>query len=143
MAGITHLVFCGLDGFRSTLAIEDALADEVLIADRLDDAPLTGDHGAPARLVSPRQYGYMNTKHLCRIELHTREPSTAWHRSPIRAFGLSFVAPHPRARVEHEERHGRLPAWSVRFAYRRLVLPLLAPLNRDPTDRDPTDRDPA
>ena len=27
------------------------------------------DHGAPARLVSPRQYGYISTKHLCRIEV--------------------------------------------------------------------------
>jgi DMSO/TMAO reductase YedYZ molybdopterin-dependent catalytic subunit len=125
-AGITHLVFAGLDGYRSTLTIEDALGDDALIADRLDGAALTGDHGAPARLVSPKQYGYMNTKHLFRIELHTREPAGAWHPSRVRAFGLSVVAPHPRARVEREERHGHLPAWSVRWVYRRLALPLLA-----------------
>jgi DMSO/TMAO reductase YedYZ molybdopterin-dependent catalytic subunit len=123
---ITHLVFVGLDGFRSTLTIEDALADDVLIADRLDGAPLAGEHGAPVRLVSPRQYGYMNTKHLRRIELHSREPVARRHPSRIRAFGLALLAPHPRARVDHEERHGHLPAWSVRFVYRRVVLPLLA-----------------
>jgi DMSO/TMAO reductase YedYZ molybdopterin-dependent catalytic subunit len=125
-AEITHLVFVGLDGFRSTLTIEDALAPDVLIADRLDGAPLTGDHGAPARLVSPKQYGYMNTKHLSAIELHTREPAEAWHSSAVRALGLSLVAPHPRARVEREERHRHLPAWSLRFAYRKVVLPVLA-----------------
>ena len=125
-AEITHLVFTGLDGYRSALTIEDALADDVLIADRLGGAPLTGEHGAPARLVSPGQYGYMSTKHLSRIELHTREPARARHRSGGRAFLLSFVAPHPRARVEREERHRHLPAWSIRFAYRRVVLPLLA-----------------
>ena len=125
---ITHLVFVGLDGYRSALTIEDALADDALIADRLDGAPLTGDHGAPARLVSPRQYGYMNTKHLVRIELHTREPAGAWHASGVRAFGLSLVAPHPRARVELEERHRQLPAWSIRFLYRRILLPVIAPL---------------
>ena len=70
----------------------------------------------------------MNTKHLFRIELHTREPAGAWHWSGLRAFGLSFLAPHPRARVEQEERHRHLPAWSVRFVYRRLLLPILAPL---------------
>jgi DMSO/TMAO reductase YedYZ molybdopterin-dependent catalytic subunit len=134
---ITHLVFVGLDGYRSTLTIEDALADDVLIADRLDGAPLTGDHGAPARLVSPKQYGYMNTKHLCRIELHTREPTAAWHRSAVRAFGLSLVAPHPRARVDLEERHGQLPAWAIRFVYRRLVLPALAPLMTPKARRGP------
>jgi DMSO/TMAO reductase YedYZ molybdopterin-dependent catalytic subunit len=122
---ITHLVLTGLDGYRSTLTLQDALADDVLVADRLDGAPLSGDHGAPARLVSPKQYGYMNTKHLCRVDLHTREPTGAWHPSSLRAFGLSVVAPHPRARVAHEERHARLPAWSVRFVYRRIVLPVL------------------
>jgi DMSO/TMAO reductase YedYZ molybdopterin-dependent catalytic subunit len=125
-AGITHLVFVGLDGYRSALTIEDALADDALIADRLDGAPLSGEHGAPARLVSPRQYGYMSTKHLRRIELHTGEPARTQHSSGARALLLSFIAPHPRARVEREERHRCLPAWSVRFAYRRLILPVLA-----------------
>jgi DMSO/TMAO reductase YedYZ molybdopterin-dependent catalytic subunit len=138
---ISHLVFVGLDGYRSALTIEDALADDALIADRLDGAPLTGNHGAPARLVSPQQYGYMNTKHLCRIELHTREPAGPWHPSGLRAFGVSLVAPHPRARVELEERHGRLPAWSIRFLYRRLLLPILAPLMGEAAERD-ADHDP-
>ena len=76
-AEITHLVFGGLDGYRSVVSIEDALADGVLIADRLDGRPLDGDHGAPVRLVSPAQYGYISTKHLCRIEVHTGEPKDA------------------------------------------------------------------
>jgi DMSO/TMAO reductase YedYZ molybdopterin-dependent catalytic subunit len=125
-ADVTHLVFVGLDGYGSALTLEDALADEVLIADRLDGAPLSGDHGAPARLVSPQQYGYMNTKHLCRITLHTSEPARARHASGTRALMLSFVAPHPRARVAHEERHAHLPAWSLRLVYQRVVLPVLA-----------------
>ncbi len=124
--GITHLVFTGLDGYGSALTIEDALADDVLIADRLDGAPLSGDHGAPARLVSPQQYGYMNTKHLARLVLHTGEPERARHSSSARALMLSFVAPHPRARVAHEERHRHLPAWALRFPYQRIVLPILA-----------------
>jgi hypothetical protein len=70
----------------------------------------------------------MNTKHLVRIELHTREPTGAWHPSGLRAFGLSLVAPHPRARVDLEERHRQLPAWSIRFLYRRILLPVIAPL---------------
>ena len=47
---------------------------DVLLAERLDGRPLDGDHGAPVRLVSPGQYGYISTKHLCRIELHTAAP---------------------------------------------------------------------
>ena len=35
-AGITHVVFGGLDGFRSVVWLEDALAESVLLADRLE-----------------------------------------------------------------------------------------------------------
>ncbi len=118
-AAVTHLVFRGLDGYRSVASLEDALGEDVLIADRLDGRPLDGDHGAPARLVSPHQYGYVSTKHLCRIELHTAEPAGV-HRSRA----LRLLKPHPRARVWKEERHRYLPAWSLRHAYRLFVRPI-------------------
>jgi DMSO/TMAO reductase YedYZ molybdopterin-dependent catalytic subunit len=137
----THLTFAGLDGYRSVLTVEDALGDDVLIADRLGGEPLADEHGAPARLVSPAQYGYMSTKHLCRIELHTGAPGPARHRSALRASLLWFVAPHPRARIAHQERHRDLPAWSIGFVYRRVALPLLAtrmgPAARRDADRSP------
>lgn len=111
-------MFFGLDGYRSAISIEDALADEVLIADRLDGRPLDSDHGAPARLVSPNQYGYVNTKHLCRIEVLTSEPKDK-HASPV----LRLLGRHPRARVWHEERHRCLPPWLVRAVYRASIVP--------------------
>jgi len=114
-ASITHLVFCGLDGWRSVVTIEDALADDVLIADSLNGRLLDADHGAPARLVSPQQYGYLNTKHLCRIEVHTAEPKG------MRSIAMRLLSPHPRARVWHEERHRYLPAWSLRHIYRATI----------------------
>ena len=118
---VTHVVFQGLDGYRSFVLIEDALADDLLIAEHLDGRPLDADHGAPARLVSPNQYGFVSTKHLCRIELHTAEPPEKYHRSPVIQVGLQLVKPHRRARVWQEERHRYLPAWLVRPIYRRVV----------------------
>ena len=118
---VTHVVFEGLDGYRSIVSIEDALADDVLIAERLGGCPLDGDHGAPVRLVSPDQYGFISTKHLCRIELHTAEPAARYHPAPIIQIGLQLVKPHRRARVWQEERHRYLPAWSVRPLYRHLI----------------------
>lgn len=120
-AAVTHLVFQGLDGWRSVVTIEDALADGVLIAEHLDGQPLDGDHGAPARLVSANQYGYISTKYLCRIEVRTTEPK------PARALAISTVLfrSHPRARVWEEERNGSLPAWFVRPFNRALKAPLL------------------
>jgi DMSO/TMAO reductase YedYZ molybdopterin-dependent catalytic subunit len=50
---VTHVVFCGLDRYRAIVSIEDALQNDVLLADRLDDEPLSLEHGAPLRLLSP------------------------------------------------------------------------------------------
>lgn len=91
-------MFAGLDGYRSIVMLEDALADNVLVAERLSGRPLDGDHVAPARLISPDQYGYINTEHLCRIELHTREPDADYHANPIKQIGLQILSPQPRAR---------------------------------------------
>jgi DMSO/TMAO reductase YedYZ molybdopterin-dependent catalytic subunit len=113
---VTHVVFHGLDGYRSVVSIEDALADDVLIAEHLDGRPLDSDHGAPSRLVSPSQYGYVSTKHLSRVEVHTAEPKDV---DPL------LFRRHPRARVWEEERHGYFPAWVIRPVYRALKAPFL------------------
>lgn len=133
-APITHVVFEGLDGYRSIVMIEDLLEDDVLIADSLDGAALDGDHGAPARLVSPGQYGFVSTKHLCRIEVHTSEPRVRYHRSLRHHLALQALKPHRRARVWHEERHRFIPARVYRRAVRALRsrLPALPP----PADAD-------
>jgi len=102
------------------VSFDDAMANDVVIADRLNGRPLDGDHGAPARLVSPDQYGFVSTKHLCRIELHAMAPDERYHPSPLVQLGLQVVKPHRRARVWHEERHRYLPAWFVRPVYRLL-----------------------
>lgn len=117
-ARVRHVVFVGLDGYRSIVALEDGLADDVLVADRLDGRPLSPEHGAPVRLVSPRQYGFVSVKHLSRIELYRAEPVAFFH--PVRAVQrvLRTVHPHPRGRVWHEERHRYLPSWLVRRVYR-------------------------
>ncbi|GAA4924626.1 DMSO/TMAO reductase YedYZ molybdopterin-dependent catalytic subunit [Actinomycetospora succinea] len=120
-AAVTHVVFRGLDHHRSVVTLEDALAGDVLLAENLDGRPLDSDHGAPVRLVSPSQYGFVSTKHLSRIELLTAPP-TGSHGS----LALRLLEEHPRARVWEEERHGTLPGRWVRPVYRLLVPPLRA-----------------
>jgi DMSO/TMAO reductase YedYZ molybdopterin-dependent catalytic subunit len=126
-AAITNFAFAGLDGYRCGVAIEDALAENILIAHSLNGRPLDPDHGAPVRLVSPSQYGYVSVKHLSRIELHTSEPDqNVGHASALAnllTLRLLF-ARHPRARVWHEERNGALPTWLVRPIYRLLTPPI-------------------
>ena len=50
------------DGARTGMLLGDLLDDSVLLADRLDGAPLSVDHGAPLRLVAPKHYGYKSVK---------------------------------------------------------------------------------
>ena len=109
---VRWLRIVGLDGASAIVALEDALRDDVLLADSLDGEPLTLVHGAPVRFVSPAQYAYKSVKHLVSIELSVEQP----------ALGTDE---HPRARVALEERHPRHPAWSVRGPS-RLIAPTIA-----------------
>ena len=123
--GITHLGFRGLDRYRSVVTLADALGEDVLLAEHLDGRPLDSDHGAPVRLISPSQYGFVSTKHLCEIELHVGEPREEYgHLDLVGRVALSTgLAPHPRARVWQEERHAVLPGRVVRPVYRALIPP--------------------
>ena len=128
-ATVTHLVFSGLDGFDSVVQLDDALGADVLLAEHLNGRPLDDDHGAPLRLVSPQQYGYISTKHLCRIEVRTTAPTTeAQTAHPLSRIALRgpLVKRHPRARVWEEERHPDLPARWLRPVYRLLIKPGIA-----------------
>ena len=118
-SGVSHIRFQGADGYHSTLTLDDASEDDVLLADQLGGAALTGAHGAPVRLVSPKQYGYKSAKSLCRIELLTRVQADG-HERAVPNLLLTLLAPHPRARVAEEERHRYLPAWALRRPYWKL-----------------------
>jgi DMSO/TMAO reductase YedYZ molybdopterin-dependent catalytic subunit len=102
----------GLDGYGTCIALEDLLAEDVLLADRLNDAPLSLDHGAPIRLVAPSLYGYKNIKHLSLIE-----PRADYRRT----FVERQTRAHPRGRVALEERGQGLPGSVYRVIYRALL----------------------
>ncbi|MDQ3172245.1 MAG: molybdopterin-dependent oxidoreductase [Acidobacteriota bacterium] len=119
--GVSHILFRGVDGYRSTLTLDDAFENDVLLADQLGGTALNRTHGAPVRLVSPKQYGYKSTKHLCCIELHTREAADGHERAAPNIL-LKLLGPHPRARVSEEERHRYLPAWVLRRIYWKIWL---------------------
>ncbi|MEJ6007087.1 molybdopterin-dependent oxidoreductase [Paucibacter sp. AS339] len=107
------VVLRGQDGARCSLPLADLLADDVLLADRLNGQTLTISHGAPLRLVAPAHYGYKNIKHLCRLEFHR-------DLSGYRPSAYRFME-HPRARVAAEERGQGLPGWLLRLLYRPLI----------------------
>ena len=107
-----YLVVHADDRQSAIYLTEDVAQPDVLLATHLDGEPLTRRHGAPLRLISPRQYGYKNVKHVCRLDFRSSEPE-------------STLGPkeHLRARVAEEERHSTLPNWAVRVPYRLTVVP--------------------
>jgi len=120
--GAAFVVLRGQDGARTSLPLDDLLAPDVLLADRLDGQPLPIEHGAPIRLVAPAHYGYKSVKHVNRIEF--------WLSSAnYRPFGLRFMV-HPRARVAREERGQWVPGWLLRYLYRPLIRPTAARFER-------------
>ncbi|MGB0133775.1 molybdopterin-dependent oxidoreductase [Dokdonella sp.] len=121
-AQATFVVLRGQDGARSSLPLEDLLASDVILADRLNGEPLTIKHGAPLRLVAPAHYGYKSVKHVNRIEFWTTS-------SEYRPVGFRFMD-HPRARVAYEERGQWIPGWVLRYLYRPLVRPTMSRFER-------------
>lgn len=110
---IVGVVLRAQDGYRTTLLLEDLMAADVLLADTLNDAPLSIEHGAPLRLVAPAHYGYKSLKHLTKLEFHQNVPV-------VKHGALAFLD-HPRARVALEERGRYFPGWLLRRLYRPLI----------------------
>jgi len=109
-AKITYVFLKSQDSFRTSLPLDDLLRENVLLADKLNDLPLTIAHGAPLRLVAPDHYGYKNPKHLSRIEFYKKAQNNK--------SGLMKAIDHPRGRVAHEERANFAPGWLLRLPYK-------------------------
>ena len=104
---IKFVRFESSDGYQTFMHLEDVLANDVLLADRLNGEALNLDHGGAMRLVAPAHYGFKSAKHLCRIHFCKnlkgyRSPALHWHE-------------HPRARVALEERGIYSPTWFWRL----------------------------
>ena len=75
--GVTHVLAWAEYGYSATLRIEDVASPRALLADELDGAPLSKEHGWPLRLVVPHLYGFKGPKWLRGFE---------YHRGPVRGF---------------------------------------------------------
>ena len=100
-AGITadavELLFTGIDQgiadgelqyYQRSLPIEQAMRDEVMLAYKMNGAPLQPQHGYPLRLIVPGWYGMASVKWLARIEAieHSFDgpPAAGVSLSPVR-----------------------------------------------------------
>jgi len=69
-AGATAVRFTSFDGtYSESLTLEQARRNDVIVALRMLDGPVTHDHGGPVRMYVAPMYGYKSTKWLSGIEL--------------------------------------------------------------------------
>jgi DMSO/TMAO reductase YedYZ molybdopterin-dependent catalytic subunit len=66
--------------YVDTLTLRQALAPDAMLAHAMDDRPLTRPHGAPARVVMPRMYGYKGVKWLERIVVTDHVADGFWEQ---------------------------------------------------------------
>jgi sulfane dehydrogenase subunit SoxC len=84
-----EVVFTGLDrgiqggvehDYERSLALDDALRDEVLLAYAMNGEPLPVQHGFPLRVIVPGWYGMTHVKWLRAITV-VSEPFTGWQQA--------------------------------------------------------------
>ncbi|MFX1574073.1 MAG: molybdopterin-dependent oxidoreductase [Promethearchaeota archaeon] len=67
--GAVDVVFYAADDYSSSLTIEEANMDNVLLAYEMNGEPLPVEQGFPVRVVAPNQLGYKWVKWVVRIEI--------------------------------------------------------------------------
>ena len=78
-AAVGALEFESFDGaYTTTLTLEQARRDDVVIAYELDGRPISAAHGGPVRLYVAPMYGYKSLKWLQRITLVAPPPRTGF-----------------------------------------------------------------
>jgi lactate 2-monooxygenase len=112
-AGASQVVGRAVDGFTVGFPTAWALdpAREPMIALGMNGAPLSPEHGYPARLIVPGLYGYVSaTKWLAEIELTTLEAFDAyWVRLGWAKEGPILT----QSRIDHPSAGASLPAGPV------------------------------
>lgn len=68
-------------GWTTSLPLEDLMRDEVLLAYRYDDAPLSPEHGAPLRLLVPHKYFWKSAKWVRGLEFMAQDRLGFWERN--------------------------------------------------------------
>src|SRR3954449_13010127 len=104
--GAADIVFTGADrgyqggvehAYARSLSLDDALRDEVLLADEMNGAPLLPQHGFPLRVVVPGWYGMTHVKWLQQIQAVT-EPFAGWQQAEgYRIDGVPVTRMLPRS----------------------------------------------
>jgi len=73
-----YVTFQSADSYYESYALEELLRPRVLMVLRMNDQPLSRDHGFPLRLIAPFKYGYKNIKYITQIEFTDSRKRNYW-----------------------------------------------------------------
>jgi DMSO/TMAO reductase YedYZ molybdopterin-dependent catalytic subunit len=70
--------FTSYDGYSTNVPLAQCLDDDVLIAARFDGAPLSREHGGPARVIIPKLYAWKGAKFVSGISFLAEDKLGFW-----------------------------------------------------------------
>jgi DMSO/TMAO reductase YedYZ molybdopterin-dependent catalytic subunit len=70
--------FTSYDGYSTNVPLDHCLDDDVLIATRFDGAPVTREHGGPARVIIPKLYAWKGAKFVQTISFLAEDRLGFW-----------------------------------------------------------------
>ncbi|BAI62162.1 conserved hypothetical protein [Methanocella paludicola SANAE] len=76
--GAKTVIFYAQDGDSTSFSLDDIRAQFFLVAHKINNVPLTAEHGYPTRLVAGEKWGYKWLKWITRIELSDQEYKGYW-----------------------------------------------------------------
>jgi len=77
LKNIDHVTVEGVTGYETTLSSDEVANSDNMIALKAGGAPLTIDHGYPARLVMPARFGLDWVKYATRITCANKNPASS------------------------------------------------------------------
>ncbi|MCS7081874.1 MAG: molybdopterin-dependent oxidoreductase [Bacteroidetes bacterium] len=114
--GAVQVMAHGLEGYTTNVPLEYLWEEDALLADTLNGAPLSPEHGAPVRLLVPQLYAWKSAKYLCGLELQTEMQAGFWEERGYHLIGDPW----------QEQRYGE-PLERVRSAWRQRISRLERP----------------
>jgi DMSO/TMAO reductase YedYZ molybdopterin-dependent catalytic subunit len=109
-----HVVFTGVDGYVTSLALPDLLEARTLLAYEMNGETLPERHGFPLRAIVPGRYGEQSAKWVTRIEITDHEVKGFYQSQGWSAAQLETISridtPHKSASL------GEIPISGVAFA---------------------------
>jgi DMSO/TMAO reductase YedYZ molybdopterin-dependent catalytic subunit len=70
--------FTSYDGYSTNVPLEKCLDDDVLLATSFDGAPVSREHGGPARIIIPKLYAWKGAKFVKGITFLTEDKLGFW-----------------------------------------------------------------